>query len=401
MSDVTCKNHPSVEFEDRCSECMEPICSGCLVQFKMQPLCPSCAKTKRRNQKIVRAVGILVALSVVGGLGYLAVDSYLDYLEKEAQAPSFDYGRFSDEIETLQSQLEQESCDRSKIVNLVKAYYKAGDYRSAIDRSNAFIDECGKHSRLLWTVYESHKKLSEWEQAADVATRLIEEDRYDKDFWWWRGYVYEQMEQWQKAAHDYRQSLSLVPRLRSIPFNLADVYEKMEEPCRAILPLERFLHYHPEVENRRQVRTRIDKLYEKCGDYGSDGSGTVDLTEAHGTLRTLASVEGSDPGQFVVDTGATYVAVSPEFAQKVGLDTANAASIMLATANGVKDGKLVTVDSVSVRGVEAQRVEVVVVDDLPPNVDGLLGMSFLSRFKVDIDHRDGQMTLEPRTEGQR
>ncbi|MFB6375480.1 MAG: TIGR02281 family clan AA aspartic protease [Bradymonadaceae bacterium] len=82
-------------------------------------------------------------------------------------------------------------------------------------------------------------------------------------------------------------------------------------------------------------------------------------------------------------------------AKEVGIDTANGASIMLATANGIKDGKLVTVDRVNVQG-----VDVAVVDDLPPKIDGLLGMSFLSRFELDIDHGQGQMTLAPRTSGQ-
>ena len=46
--------------------------------------------------------------------------------------------------------------------------------------------------------------------------------------------------------------------------------------------------------------------------------------------------------------------------------------------------------------ISAQGVDVAVVDSLPEELDGLLGLSFLSRFSVQIDHAAGKVELAPR-----
>lgn len=97
-----------------------------------------------------------------------------------------------------------------------------------------------------------------------------------------------------------------------------------------------------------------------------------------------------EPIEFLLDTGATYVAVSAEFAERLGLEHAGAA--WFNTANGRVRGDMTWLDEVSLGGFTAAEVR----GSISPGLEGdmaLLGMSFLNRFDIEI--RDTRMVLRP------
>lgn len=97
-----------------------------------------------------------------------------------------------------------------------------------------------------------------------------------------------------------------------------------------------------------------------------------------------------EPIEFLLDTGATYVAVSTEFAQRIGLEQSGSA--WFSTANGRVRGDLTWLDEVSLGGFSAADVR----GSISPGLEGdvaLLGMSFLNRFDIEI--RDARMVLRP------
>jgi predicted aspartyl protease len=58
---------------------------------------------------------------------------------------------------------------------------------------------------------------------------------------------------------------------------------------------------------------------------------------------------------------------------------------------------LIMLDSIAVGGLEVKDVAAAVHDVLPDSrVGGLLGLNFLSRFRMDIDTEQGVLTLERR-----
>jgi aspartyl protease family protein len=348
---------------------------------------------------------------VIAGLGivaYILRDPIAKALEPTAEKVSFfDYGEHTPAINRLNEQLHAEPCDRVKILQLVKTYFRAGDYRSVVRRSDAFIKRCGKYNRLLWTTYEAHKRLSEWEEAIVDASTLIADRPYDKDFRWWRGIVHEQLGQYAKAARDYRQSIGLQPRLRSIPFNLANIYEKMDRPCAAIFPLEQVLHHHPDLSNREQIRARIDRLYRhpKCIRLqGGEGRAVIARRGSDGSRTFIGevSINGGKPGRFIIDTGASYLSLSRRFAERNKIASSAGQPILLRTTSGVSKVRLLTLDSVVVGDLTARQVDAVVVTEElgttgNTEIDGLLGLSFLTRFDVQIDRDAGQIVLTSRS----
>lgn len=100
--------------------------------------------------------------------------------------------------------------------------------------------------------------------------------------------------------------------------------------------------------------------------------------------------------KFVVDTGASYTTISQAMANQLGLNLENASTVIpLQTANGVIEAPLVSVSSLEVGGFALKDLTVVVHDVFPdPNIAGLLGLNFLSRFHLGIDSKNGILYLE-------
>ena len=96
--------------------------------------------------------------------------------------------------------------------------------------------------------------------------------------------------------------------------------------------------------------------------------------------------------QFMVDTGATTIAMSVADAKRIGLNYENGQPVQMSTANGITQGWRVTLNTVRVGDVMVSGVEAVVSPGGMPYV--LLGNSFLSRFQMN--RNNDQMVLERR-----
>ena len=95
---------------------------------------------------------------------------------------------------------------------------------------------------------------------------------------------------------------------------------------------------------------------------------------------------------FMVDTGATSVAMNANQARRMGIDYQLIGTpIRATTASGAVDGYRVSLARVKVGEIELTNVQGVVLDGAYP-LDVLLGMSWLSR--VRMDERDNLLMLE-------
>lgn len=97
---------------------------------------------------------------------------------------------------------------------------------------------------------------------------------------------------------------------------------------------------------------------------------------------------------FVVDTGATYITMSEEHAQRLRLNYNNAKKIMVNTANGKATAHVFNIDKIRIGGIELKNVQAAVMYDLSSSRI-LLGMSFLNQ--VEMQHKDGLMILKKRS----
>ena len=112
--------------------------------------------------------------------------------------------------------------------------------------------------------------------------------------------------------------------------------------------------------------------------------------KSNGMYMTDGSINGR-PAHFLVDTGASAIAMNTEQAEKLGIPyerigrTAN-----ISTASEFKQGYSVQLKTVTVGDITEKNVEALIIEGGHPGPI-LLGMSFLSR--LDINHRGTAMTL--------
>jgi clan AA aspartic protease (TIGR02281 family) len=98
---------------------------------------------------------------------------------------------------------------------------------------------------------------------------------------------------------------------------------------------------------------------------------------------------------FVVDTGASFTLISTEAAKELGLTIdENTPFIPIASVSSVILTPLVTLKSVMAGMAELENVDALIYT-MPSGRAGLLGNSFLNRFRVVLDSVQGKMTLFP------
>ena len=138
------------------------------------------------------------------------------------------------------------------------------------------------------------------------------------------------------------------------------------------------------------------------GTSGVNVSGSAGDSEAGSTLVLNADVGGHYHAngsinersvQFLVDTGATLVALSQSEVDRIGLKVNGAQQVMINTANGQSRGFKVQLDSIRIKDVLVYNVQAVVIPSQMPYV--LLGNSFLSRFQMRTDNNQLVLTKRP------
>jgi aspartyl protease family protein len=123
----------------------------------------------------------------------------------------------------------------------------------------------------------------------------------------------------------------------------------------------------------------------------SGGKRIVLTAGSGGHFMTPGQINGRAV-QFMVDTGATGIAMSAADAERAGINYKGGQPVQLSTANGVTQGYRVKLNSVRVGDVEVHDIDAVVSPQPMPYM--LLGNSFLSRFQMSRDN--DQMTLTRR-----
>ncbi|MDR1994463.1 TIGR02281 family clan AA aspartic protease [Azonexus sp.] len=124
----------------------------------------------------------------------------------------------------------------------------------------------------------------------------------------------------------------------------------------------------------------------------ADGSGKIVLTaDGQGHFFTTGTINGTSV-RFLVDTGATSIALGASDARRIGLDVNRGQRAYTQTANGQVEVRRVKLDTVRIAGVTLHQVDASILPTDQPIA--LLGMSFLNR--MEMQHDGGTMTLRQR-----
>lgn len=128
--------------------------------------------------------------------------------------------------------------------------------------------------------------------------------------------------------------------------------------------------------------------------YAAPSKTQVSIAKGVGGHYWAAGSIGGQSIQFMVDTGATSIAMNNAQARRLGIDfRVSGTPMVVSTASGTAKAWRVKLDSVKVGALEVIGVEAVVLEGDAPT-EALLGMSFLNRVGWREDQ--GVLVLESR-----
>jgi len=145
--------------------------------------------------------------------------------------------------------------------------------------------------------------------------------------------------------------------------------------------------------NGKRFTVRLGDAQVNFGGSSSEGGGKRIVLTAHsgGHFNTAGTINGKSV-RFVVDTGATMVALDQYEADRLGIDWKSGRRGMSRTANGDTPVYLTKLASVRIGDVQVYDVDAVVTPAPMPFI--LLGNSYLTRFQMKREN--DIMTLDLR-----
>ncbi len=291
-------------------------------------------------------------------------------------------------------ELAREPCDQKTIVNLGTALDRSGYRREQARAHLKFSELCGGHLQSVRIAANVLLSLSDYDAVARAASTLIVLEPFGDNGYFLRAVAYEKLGLFAKAVDDYKTAIELfgdMGRISSVSYEgLARSYDKLGQACEAASSIEMWVGANPARRETSQSRSMINSYRAKgsCAAEQPLKEEVFSVSRPNHVVTLQARVNGV-PGTFILDTGATFVSLKSGFAKKANVDVDQDSSVKLNTANGLIDAKSGRARSVQLRSLNAKDVAVIVQDESKglygPAVDGLLGMSFLSRFKVSIE----------------
>lgn len=300
------------------------------------------------------------------------------------------------DVATSLSILLRERCDWDALRDFAVGIHQAGYKREAANAFVAYSDKCSEATGALKNAANIFYDLSDYPEALKVADQLVEIDSINGDFHWLRGKIQEDAGMYEAAVDSYTSVLNLEDDLSilssSVFQNLADSYAALGKYCEAVSTAMSWVSLDPVNNNTRAVQEEISS-FSKKGECESNYARGEDRfpVGGPGTIVVGVRVNGIE-GRFLVDTGASSVGMTQDFARKAGISLGESYKIPVQTANGIVYAQSVTLERVEVGRVRGDAVSgLVASSDLGSfgdGIDGLLGRSFLSRFNVSFNRHE-------------
>jgi clan AA aspartic protease (TIGR02281 family) len=270
---------------------------------------------------------------------------------------------------------------------------KTGRRREAATAQTSFSGACGGHAPSLKAAVNILLALSDYFAAVAAATELIKLDPQDDSSYYLRALANDRGGFSTKAIDDYTAAIGLFVNKANISSDgylaIARNYEKLGQFCDAELAVESWVALNPERNDSGRMQALIADYTAKgkCDAPNARSEEVIKIPPRRNVVKLPVSINGLR-GTFIMDTGASLVTLGADFARKAKVEIDQNSKVRLNTANGIVEGKKGRAATVQLRSLQAKDVVIAIQSGKSTygeGIDGLLGMSFLSRFKVSID----------------
>jgi clan AA aspartic protease (TIGR02281 family) len=134
-------------------------------------------------------------------------------------------------------------------------------------------------------------------------------------------------------------------------------------------------------------------------DSSKDSDMTIPLEKIGGSFVVQVILNKERTAHLIVDTGASMTVLSTNIAIDLGiLGTTDTELLTVNTAGGSVQVNMNYLSSLTVGNAQAHNVAVAIHDlpDIPEQIEGLLGMSFLKHFLITLDAEHARLILRPK-----
>jgi len=287
------------------------------------------------------------------------------------------------------ARLTRNACDLPIAERVISPLSRRREFAVVAEFERAIGEKCPEAQAMLQRAGETYMNVGDYGAALAVAEELV---RKKPDFppnLLLEARALGALNRHEEALATYVGVARLMGeprRVRADVFTrMSDEFEALGRYCEAMTPMETYIAVEPEMRRTPVLEARIEEDRRR-GNCVAPQAGGVEVLHrlSTGLVRTRATINGVE-GNFLVDTGASFVSVSPEFAKRAKLSFEDAGLSQFLTANGVVNAPVVTLASVRLGRLTATAVPgVILPKPMGAGYDGLLGMSFLARFEISL-----------------
>jgi clan AA aspartic protease (TIGR02281 family) len=156
---------------------------------------------------------------------------------------------------------------------------------------------------------------------------------------------------------------------------------------------------HTEFSQNSSEHSDTPFAQESNQDSSQDNDITIPLEKIGGSFVVQVNLNNERTAHLIVDTGASMTVLSTNIAIDLGiLGTTDNELLTVNTAGGSVQVNMNYLSSLTVGNAQAHNVAVAIHDlpDIPEQIEGLLGMSFLKHFLITLDAEHARLILRPK-----
>lgn len=339
-------------------------------------------------------------------------------LEREAaQAPNLASAQFRDQLQRgdlnaalrLGAQLQQQNGfleQQADLLALLTKEVRRRNRQNHPDQALRLLNQAEsllpENAPLQLLIAETHLRLEAWSEArarlmlaAQWDTHLLEEvQRLLRQVVAGELAAVEQhLLDLPSAVILLEEAIALEPESAHYREQLGDLLMRQGEYAAAADAFLRAMALDPRQERRLQRRLAEARLKR-------DNPPISEVAFAPRGSQILVDVYINDdprPALMVLDTGASHTVLSYRYTEQRGILVPSDAPIAkVRTANRTTQARRIALSSVRLGEARVEYVPALVMDTLGAQIDGLLGLTYLSHFQVSIDHNRGVVELRLR-----
>lgn len=307
----------------------------------------------------------------------------------------------SEKVVASLRELQSAPCDKTAIFKLADGLAEVNAKRPAADALLGFSGSCPNSEGELYRAGRVLFNLGDYAASLPVLDKLVADRPEAGQYRYMRGQIHQFLANHQKAIQDFTSAMALVDNVADVNdqvfADLAKAYSAAGRHCEAMTAIQSYVFVDARTRDNAATRQLIADYAAKGGCDNGYAKGKEVIRKNGRDVVTAKVMINGVPGTFVIDTGASLVAIDAKFAEKAQFIVGDNSRVRFHTANGQTEAALTTAKSVKLGSVSAGNVAIAIIDKpIGPGIDGLLGMSFLARFDVTI--KDTDVTIQSRAE---